>query len=67
MEIIMTLPSTVPATTKEFPARTSPRPEDLLAAFCELARKRGPAFAGVAMFGYLTKHLGAIDDDNRKE
>jgi hypothetical protein len=41
------------------PARSSPRPEDLVAAFHALASERGPEFAGVAMFAYLTKNLGA--------
>jgi hypothetical protein len=45
-------------TLPKFP---SPRPEDLVVAFFALASERGPEFAGVAMFAYLTKKLGTID------
>ena len=46
-------------TLPKFP---SPRPEDLVVAFFALASERGPEFAGVAMFAYLTKNLGASAD-----
>jgi hypothetical protein len=42
---------------KEFPARSSPRPEDLLAAFRDLAARHGAEFAGVALWCYLTDKL----------
>jgi hypothetical protein len=64
MEATMTA---LPSTIKELPARSSPRPEDLVAAFYALASERGPEFAGVAMFAYLTKNLAAIDDVDHKD